>query len=113
MDALSVEMARITTDDESFLAYKRAVFTYLTEFVARLTQTVPEVAYLVTALDPEIGELIDLAAKADEAPTGGGHEDNWIGLLVRFPLFWGSDAEHRGAPSWRRRRVTPTPGWCR
>jgi uncharacterized protein (TIGR02677 family) len=97
MDALSVEMARITTDDESFLAYKRAVFTYLTEFVARLTQTVPEVAYLVTALDPEIGELIDLAAKADEAPTLDKEDE---GVRRSFAGRWS------GVRAWF---VTPRP----
>lgn len=85
MDALSVEMAGITTDDESFLAYKRAVFTYLTEFVARLTQTVPEVASLITALDPAIAELIEAAARADEAPTLDQEDD---GVRRSFTERW-------------------------
>jgi uncharacterized protein (TIGR02677 family) len=85
MDALSVEMAGIATDDESFLAYKRAVFTYLTEFVARLTQTVPEVASLITALDPSIVELIEAAAAADEAPTLDKEDD---GVRRSFTERW-------------------------
>lgn len=85
MDALSVEMARITTDDESFLAYKRAVFAYLDEFVARLTQTVPEVADLITAVDPDIAGLIDLAARADEAPTLAGEDE---GVRRSFSERW-------------------------
>ena len=86
MDALSVEMAGITTDDESFLAYKRAVFTYLTEFVARLTQTVPEVVSLITALDPQSAELIETAATADEAPTLDDKEDD--GVRRSFTERW-------------------------
>lgn len=98
MDALSVEMAGITTDDQSFLAYKRAVFTYLTEFVARLAQTVPEVASLITALDPHIADLVDAAATADEAPTLDDQADD--GVRRSFAERWS------GVRAWF---VTTTP----
>ena len=78
MDALSVEMATITTDDESFLAYKRAVFAYLDEFVARLSEQVPEIAATITALELAITELVDRAARADEAPVRAGEEDDGV-----------------------------------
>lgn len=78
MDALSVEMATITTDDQSFLAYKRAVFAYLDEFVARLSEKVPDIAAVITGLEPHIGALIDLAARADEAPVRAGEEDDGV-----------------------------------
>src|SRR5579884_727543 len=44
MNDLAVEITTITGDDESFSAYKRAVFAYLDEFVGRLATTVPEIA---------------------------------------------------------------------
>jgi uncharacterized protein (TIGR02677 family) len=98
MDALSVEIATITADDESFLAYKRAVFAYLDEFVARLAQTVPEVAALVSGLEPDVARLIDLAAAADEAPTPDGGDD---GLRRSFAERWS------GVSAWF---VRPRPG---
>lgn len=64
MDALSVEIATITTDDTSFLSYKRAVFTYLDEFVGRLTEKVPEIAAAITVLEPRMGALVVVAASA-------------------------------------------------
>ncbi len=92
MDTLSVEMTTITTSDETFLAYKRAVFNYLTEFVARLAQTVPEVAALINDLQPHIASLIEIAAKADEAPSLDGEDDGvrrsftdrWSGVRAWF-----------------------------
>jgi uncharacterized protein (TIGR02677 family) len=85
MDALSVEMATITTDDESFLAYKRAVFAYLDEFVGRLSEQVPEIAATITAVDAEMAALVDLAAKADEAPTLDRQDD---GVRRSFTERW-------------------------
>jgi uncharacterized protein (TIGR02677 family) len=85
MDTLSVEMATITTDDQSFLAYKRAVFAYLDEFVGRLSQAVPEIASLITTLDRDILQLIEVAAKADEAPTLDQNDD---GLRCSFTERW-------------------------
>ena len=85
MDALSVEMTLIATDDASFLAYKRAVFAYLDEFVARLSERVPEIAAVIIALDTEIHALIDLAAKADEAPVRDGEDE---GVRRSFAERW-------------------------
>ena len=85
MDALSVEMATITADDESFLTYKRAVFAYLDEFVARLSEEVPEIAAVITALGPRVDALIDVAARADEAPVRQGEDD---GLRRSFAERW-------------------------
>lgn len=92
MDALSVEMSTITTDDQSFLAYKRAVFAYLDEFVARLSQQVPEIEAVITGLEPHIAELIDIAATADQAPVLTGEDDGvrrslrdrWSGIRAWF-----------------------------
>jgi uncharacterized protein (TIGR02677 family) len=92
MDTLSVEIATITTDDESFLTYKRAVFLYLDEFVARLAEQVPEIAAAIVSLDAEIGPLIDVAARADEAPTRDAEDqgvrrsfaDRWSGVRAWF-----------------------------
>lgn len=91
MDTLSVEMAAITTDDASFLTYKRAVFAYLDEFVARLSERIPEISAVVTTLDTGIGILIDLAALADEAPVLKG-EDH--GIRHSFTERWS------GVKSW-------------
>ena len=92
MDTLSVEMSIITTDDQSFMAYKRAVFAYLDEFVARLSQQVPEIEAVITHLDPHIAELIDIAATADQAPVLTGQDDGvrrsltdrWSGIRAWF-----------------------------
>jgi uncharacterized protein (TIGR02677 family) len=74
MDALSVELAALSTDDETFLAYKRAVFAYLDEFVARLATQVPEIGAVISALDDRIAGLVDVAATADQAPTLDGDD---------------------------------------
>ncbi len=92
MDALSVEIATITTDDTSFLSYKRAVFTYLDEFVGRLTEKVPEIAAAITVLEPRMGALVVVAASADEAPVREGENDavrrsladRWSGVRAWF-----------------------------
>lgn len=92
MDALSVELATITTDDESFLAYKRAVFAYLNEFVARLSERVPEIVSVLAELDERIHDLVELAARADEAPVLEGEDDGvrrsflgrWSGVRAWF-----------------------------
>lgn len=92
MDALSVEIATITTDDDSFLSYKRAVFAYLDEFVGRLSEKVPEVAAAISDLEARMDGLIELAAGADEAPVLGGEDDGvrrsfadrWSGVKAWF-----------------------------
>ncbi len=92
MDALSVEIATITTDDESFLHYKRAVFAYLDEFVGRLSEKVPEIAAAILELEPRMDGLIELAAGADEAPVREGEDngvrhsfaDRWSGVKAWF-----------------------------
>ena len=85
MDALSVEMATIATDDDSFLAYKRAVFTYLDEFVARLAERVPGISAVLADLEPCVGDLVELAAGADEAPVRAGEDD---GVRRSFAERW-------------------------
>ncbi len=85
MDTLSVEMATITADDESFLTYKRAVFAYLDEFVARLSEKVPEIAAVITVLGPQVDALIDTAARADEAPVRQGED---VGVRRSFAERW-------------------------
>jgi len=85
MNDLAVETTAITVDDESFVAYKRAVFTYLDEFVARLADAAPRIAAAVVELDPDIPELIALAAGADAAPVRDGEDD---GIQRTFTARW-------------------------
>jgi len=85
MNDLAVEITTITGDDESFSAYKRAVFAYLDEFVARLATTVPEIASLITELDADIVALIELAAAQDTAPVHDGDDD---GVRRSFHARW-------------------------
>ena len=99
MNDLAVEITTITGDDESFSAYKRAVFAYLDEFVARLATTVPEIAALITDLDAEVDGLIELAAAQDTAPVLDGDDDGvrrsfhtrWSGVTAWFVRL-GDDA---------------------
>jgi uncharacterized protein (TIGR02677 family) len=92
MNDLAVETTSITNDDESFLAYKRAVFVYLDEFVARLVDTVPQIATVIAELNPDMEDLMELAADADAAPTPDGDDDGvrrsfqirWIGVQAWF-----------------------------
>lgn len=85
MNDLAIETATITNDDDSFTAYKRAVFAYLDEFVARLADTVPRIAAAITDLDADIDNLIELAATADAAPTSDGEDD---GVRRSFQARW-------------------------
>lgn len=85
MNDLAVEITTITGDDESFSAYKRAVFAYLDEFVARLATTVPEIAAVITDLDADIDSLIELAAAQDTAPVLEGDDD---GVRRSFHTRW-------------------------
>ncbi len=85
MNDLAQETSEIAGDDESFAAYKAAVFTYLDEFVARLAATVPQIADAITNLDPQIDDLIGLAAKTDTAPVRTGTDD---GLRSSFASRW-------------------------
>ncbi|MGH9108143.1 MAG: TIGR02677 family protein, partial [Acidimicrobiales bacterium] len=92
MNDLAVETTAITADDEAFAAYKRAVFTYLDEFVGRLSEATPLIAAAIRELDPDIGRLIGLAAATDAAPTLGGEDDGvqrsfagrWAGVTAWF-----------------------------
>jgi uncharacterized protein (TIGR02677 family) len=85
MNDLAVETTALTNDDESFLAYKRAVFVYLDEFVARLVDTVPQIASVIAELGPVMEDLIELAADADAAPTPDGDDD---GVRRSFQIRW-------------------------
>jgi uncharacterized protein (TIGR02677 family) len=85
MNDLAVETTTITNDDESFTAYKRAVFAYLDEFVARLADTVPLIALAIIELDPDMDDLIALAAAADAAPVATGDDD---GVRRSFEARW-------------------------
>lgn len=85
MNDLAVETTEIASDDEAFTSYKRAVFTYLDEFVSRLADTVPLIAAAITELDPEMEGLIELAAQTDAAPVLSGDDD---GVRRSFATRW-------------------------
>ncbi|HVX22246.1 MAG TPA: TIGR02677 family protein [Acidimicrobiales bacterium] len=85
MNDLAVETTAITADDDAFVAYKRAVFTYLDEFVARLADATPRIAAAITELDPAVPDLIAIAAAADAAPVRDGEDD---GVQRTFTARW-------------------------
>jgi uncharacterized protein (TIGR02677 family) len=100
MNDLAIETTAITNDDDTFTAYKRAVFAYLDEFVARLADTVPRIAAAITDLDADIDGLIELAAAADAAPTSGGDDD---GVRRSFQARWS------GVQAWFVRQEEEEP----
>jgi uncharacterized protein (TIGR02677 family) len=85
MNDLAVETTAIAGDDESFSAYKRAVFAYLDEFVSRLADMVPRIAALIEVLEPLMVHLIRIAAAADAAPVRQGEDD---GVRRSFEARW-------------------------
>lgn len=92
MRDLAVETSVLTTNDESFDAYKRAVFMYLNEFVSHLADAVPSIAGLITGLDADMARLVELASAADATPTATGPDDTlersfagrWSGVRAWF-----------------------------
>lgn len=91
MSDLAVETTEVAADHDRFVAYKRAVFTYLNTFVARFTELVPLVVDLVAELDPAMPELLALAAAQDTAPNASGDDQ---GPLEVFERRW------RGLRAW-------------
>lgn len=100
MNDLAVETTAIAADDESFAAYKGAVFTYLNEFVARLAEATPPIVAAIVELDPQIPGLIALAAATDAAPVREG-EDH--GVERAFAARWS------GVRSWFVRQGREEP----
>ncbi len=92
MQDLAVETSTIAADDERFVAYKRAVFVYLDEFVGHLAEAVPAIAALISDLDAGMPRLLEIAAQADATPTVAGEEDTlergfaerWAGVRAWF-----------------------------
>ncbi|MDY7106745.1 MAG: TIGR02677 family protein [Actinomycetota bacterium] len=85
MSDLAVETTEVAADHERFVAYKRAVFTYLNTFVARFTELVPRIVELVGELDPAMDDLLALAAAQDAAPNAAGDDR---GPLETFRRRW-------------------------
>jgi len=85
MSDLAVETSTIAGDDDSFLNYKRAVFAYLDEFVARLADLVPRISSLLQAIEPDAPRLLVAAAAADLAPVTEGDD---VGPLQSFEARW-------------------------
>src|SRR3954468_6304752 len=69
MSDLAVQVSELTGDDDRFVSYKRAVFAYLSDFMARFDEILPAVQALVAAVDPVMPMLLEIAARADVAPT--------------------------------------------
>ncbi len=85
MSDLAVETTEVAADHDRFVAYKRAVFSYLNTFVARFTELVPLIVDLVAELDPAMPELLALAAALDTAPNARGDDQ---GPLEMFERRW-------------------------
>jgi uncharacterized protein (TIGR02677 family) len=92
MSDLAVQVSDLAGDDNRFLAYKRAVFAYLNDFVARFTEILPRIQWLVGYLDAGIDRLLAAAASSDVAPTLSGTDegpldelrDRWSGVVGWF-----------------------------
>jgi uncharacterized protein (TIGR02677 family) len=100
MNDLAVETSAIAGDDQSFHNYKRAVFAYLNEFVARLTDLVPRIGGLIETLDPVMTDLIRMAAETDTAPVRDGEDD---GVRLSFEARWS------GVRAWFVRNADEAP----
>ncbi|HEU5002358.1 MAG TPA: TIGR02677 family protein [Actinomycetota bacterium] len=85
MSDLAEQVSDVAGTDERFLAYKRAVFAYLNDFIARFTDTLPRIQALVATLDSDIEPILRAAAASDEAPTlQGADEGPLVGLRTRW-----------------------------
>ena len=72
------EIVRSTdTNPDTFLRYKNALLTHMTEFMAELDRYLPRLAAAVAGIDTE--SMLRLAAEADERPflRPGELEDDW------------------------------------
>jgi uncharacterized protein (TIGR02677 family) len=92
MSDLAVQVSDLAGDDDRFLAYKRAVFAYLNDFVARFTEILPRIQSLVASLGAGVDRLLAAAASSDVAPTLAGADegplaelqDRWSGVVGWF-----------------------------
>ncbi|HLI56382.1 MAG TPA: TIGR02677 family protein, partial [Actinomycetota bacterium] len=92
MSDLAVQVGDLASDDNRFLAYKRAVFAYLNDFVARFTDILPRIQGLVAGLGGMVDRLLEAAAASDVAPTPEGTDegplaelhDRWAGVVGWF-----------------------------
>lgn len=92
MSDLAQQVSDVADTDERFLAYKRAVFAYLNDFIARFTDSLPQIQALARHLDGEIDPILRAAASSDEAPTLEGTDEGpladlrarWSGVVGWF-----------------------------
>lgn len=92
MTDLAVQVSELTGDDDRFVSYKQAVFAYLSDFMARFDEILPAVQALVASLDPVMPTLLEVAARADVAPTLAGSDEGplaelrqrWAGVVGWF-----------------------------
>jgi uncharacterized protein (TIGR02677 family) len=85
MSDLAVAVSDLAGDDDRFLTYKRAVFAYLNDFVARFAEVLPRIQALVGELASAMPELLAAAASTDVAPTPVGTDE---GPLVMLQERW-------------------------
>ena len=93
LNNLSDVLSDLSLNDETFIAYKRAVLSYLDRFILVLTRRLPQILDGIGRLE-QLGtqRMITLAASADEAPTpdgqGGGPlqmlRQRWDGFRAWF-----------------------------
>lgn len=92
MSDLAVQVSELTGDDDRFVSYKQAVFAYLSDFMARVDEILPAVKALVASLDPLMPSLLEVAARADVAPSLAGSDEGpldalrqrWAGVVGWF-----------------------------
>lgn len=81
MSDLAVQVSELTGDDDRFVSYKQAVFAYLSDFMARFDEILPAVQTLVASLHPAMPMLLEVAARADVAPTLAGSDEGPLAAL--------------------------------
>jgi len=90
------ELMRSTdTSPETFLKYKNALLTHMTDFMAELDRYLPRLAAAIAAVDAHgDGVMLGLAAAADERPflSDGDKHDDWRRRWAALRAWFADDA---------------------
>ena len=87
------EIMRSTdTSAETFMKYKNALLTHMTDFMAELDRYLPRLAAAIAAVDP--GTMLALAARADDRPflSDDDKHDDWRRRWAALRAWFADDA---------------------
>jgi uncharacterized protein (TIGR02677 family) len=104
------EIIRVTdTSPDTFLRYKNALLTHMTEFMAELDRYLPRLAAAVAAVETENPDaMLRLAAEADERPFLSKDEllDDWRRRWAALRAWFAPDDEITGSRAEGLRTAT-------